>query len=113
MVYTLPKKVEIIFIYGAENRIALSSATVFNARHHGQNVSHKYVCELISKFDETGSVAITKRAEPRILDDDLGQFASTVMEICPEPLRKVHKLHTFFLYKMQIVQKLTKNDYDR
>ncbi|KMQ85981.1 transposable element tc3 transposase [Lasius niger] len=69
MVYTLAERIEMIFIYGAENRCALRADTTFNVRHPDQNVSHTYVRQLILRFEETESIANKKRTVRRVTNE--------------------------------------------
>lgn len=128
MVYTIEERVEMVFIYAAENRCFTRAAAVFNERYPGKNVRHKYIRELVAKFQETGSVANKKRNEPYLLNEArqiqvLGQFAiSPTMSLrkaaeetglSRESVRKVLKLHKFHPYKLQITQELGDDDPDR
>lgn len=128
MVYTLQERTEIIFIYGAENRCARRTARVFNETHAGQNVSHRYVLDLVQKFEETGSVCNKAVKQPRVLTEAaqieiLGQFAvepttsiskvAKLVNISVGSIHKVLKLNKFFPYKMSILQQLSEDDYDR
>lgn len=128
MVYTIAERVEMIFIYGAENRCFARTAAVFNERHRERNVGHKYIRELVAKFEEIGSVCNKKRNEPRLLNDAaqievLGEVAMapttslrTVADqtgLSRESVRKVLKLHKFHPYKPLITQELGDDDPDR
>lgn len=128
MVYTLQERTEIIFIYGAENRCARMTARVFNERHAGQTVSHRYVLDLVHKFEETGSVCNKTVKQPRVLTEAaqieiLGHFAvepntstskvAKLVNISVGSIHKVLKLNKFFPYKISILQQLSEDDYDR
>lgn len=128
MVYSMAERIEIIYIYGSENRCAWRTANVFNERNPGKNVSHTYVRQLISKFEDTGSVANKKRVQRRVLDEAtqievLGQFAinptmslrqgSAITGLSHESVRQALKLNHFHPYKMQILQELREDDPDR
>lgn len=128
MVYTLQERTEIIFMYGAENRSARRTAHVFNERHPDKNVSHRYVLDLVKKFEETGSVCNKVNKQPRVLTEAaqievLGHFAADpttsisktvqLTNISYGSIQKVLKLNKFFPYKMSIVQELGEDDYDR
>ena len=128
MVYTLAERIEIIFLYGAEDRCARRTARVFNERHQNKNVGHKYVMELVRKFEETGSVCNKKSTKERVLDEAcqvevLGQFAidptlsipkvSKLTNISTGSVHKILKKNKFFPYKIQILHELNEDDYDR
>lgn len=128
MVYTLAERIEIIYIYGSENRCARRTAAVFNARHPAKHASHQYVLDLVRKFDATGSVCNIKTRQPRILDEAtqievLGNFSmdrntsipkvAKLTHISVGSVHKVLKLNKFFPYKLQIHQQLSEDDYDR
>lgn len=81
MVYTVEERIELIFLYGAQNENAARTAESYNARQPGRNASHRYVIDLVSKFRETGSVKNKTRKNSRILDDlaqieVIGHYAS-------------------------------------
>lgn len=128
MVYSLAERIQMVFIYGSENRCALRTAAAFNEINPGKNVSHTYIRQLIIKFEETGSVANKKRVHQRVLNEAaqvevLGHFAmnptmslrqaSAITGISHEAVRRVLKLHKFHPYKMQILQELREDDPDR
>lgn len=128
MVYTLAERIEIIFIYGAENQCARRTTATFNQNHPDKHVSHKYVLELVGKFRESGSVANKKRAQPRVINEAaqievLGHFAmnptnslrqvSALTRISYGAVQKVMKLNKFHPYKIQIHHELTEDDFDR
>ena len=128
MVYSTAERVDIIFIYGSQDKCFLRTAQRFNERHPGQNVSPEYVRKLVVKFEETGSVANKKRNQPRLVNEAaqieiLGQFAmnstlstrqaAVATGLCRESIRKVLKCHKFYPYKLQILQELSDDDPDR
>ncbi|XP_050295593.1 uncharacterized protein LOC126735594 isoform X2 [Anthonomus grandis grandis] len=81
MVYTLRQRIEMIFIYGEQGRCARRTAEVFNNRNPNCNVSHRYILDVVAKFNETGSVGNKKRASRRVLNEDaqveiLGTFVA-------------------------------------
>ncbi|KAJ4430789.1 hypothetical protein ANN_19380 [Periplaneta americana] len=47
------------------------TARAFNKRHPEKNVSHRYVIDLIQKFEETDSVCNIANGQPRKLDETL------------------------------------------
>ena len=113
---------------GAENRCFARTAAAFNERHRERNVEHKYIRELVAKFEETGSVCNKKRSEPRLLNKAaqivvLGEVAmapTTSLRkvagqtgLSHESVRKVLKLHKFHPYKLLITQELGDDDPDR
>lgn len=70
MVYSLEERIEIIFIYGAQNQSAYRTAAEFRVRHPDKNLSHTHVNNIVAKFRETGSVKNKKREQPRILAEN-------------------------------------------
>lgn len=128
MVYTLPERIQMILIYGAEKESARKTADTFNRRNAGKNVHHMYVTELAAKFKETGSVANRKRTNRNVLDEAteievLGHFnmdptsslrkVSALTGLSYSSVRKVTKLHKFHPYKLQIHEELGEHDYHR
>lgn len=128
MVFTNEQRVEIIFMYGECRRSARQTAAMFNERYPGMNLNHKYVLELVAKFRETGSVANKKRSNPRVLNEEaqievLGTIVANptsslrtvarVVGMSHETVRKALRLHKFHPYKMQILQQLFDDDFDR
>jgi len=128
MGYTIAERTEIIFLYGAENRCARRTARVFNDRHPDKNLGHKYVVELVHKFEETGSVCNKRTKTARVLDEAcqvevLGQFTidptssipkvAKLTNICTGSVHKILKRNKFFPYKIQILHELNEDDYDR
>lgn len=128
MVYSVEERIEIIFVYGAQEMCYLRTALAFNERHPGRNVSHVYVRDLVRKFQETGSVANKRRQGPKILDEEmqvevLGQVANnpevstrqlaSITGISRTSVRRVLKRHKFHPYKMKILQELGDDDPDR
>lgn len=128
MVYTLRQRIEMIFIYGEQGRCARRTAEVFNNRNPNCNVSHRYILDVVAKFNETGSVGNKKRANRRVLNEDaqveiLGTFVAeptnslrTVARLTGmshETVRRALQLHKYHPYKMQILQELHEDDFDR
>lgn len=128
MVYSTAERVEIILIYGMENRCALRTARTYNERHPGQNLSHACVRNLVAKFEATGSVNNQKTVQPRLLNEAaqievLGLFAANPTMstrqagmqtgLSHESVRKVLKRHKFHPYKMKILHELGDDDPDR
>lgn len=128
MVYTLQERTEIIFMYGAENRCARRTSRRFNDIHPNKHVGHRYVIELVRKFEETGSVCNRVNKQARVLDEGtqieiLGHFAmnpstsipkvSQLTHVSVGSIHKTLKLNKFFPYKIQILQQLSEDDYDR
>lgn len=128
MVYSLQERIEIIFIYGEEQRCARRTARVFNERHPDKNLGHQYVLDLVNKFQETGSVGNKIVKNRRVLTEAaqieiLGNFAMDPQTSIPKVSRltnisvgSVHKtlrLNKFFPYKIQLLQQLAEDDYDR
>jgi len=128
MVYTLQERIEIILIYGEVRKCARRAAVLFNERNPNREVSHRYVLDLVTKFSETGSVNNKTRKNRRVLDEEaeievLGTFVAeptnslrSVAEqtgMSHETVRKALKIHKFHPYKMQILQELHEDDYDR
>lgn len=65
MVYTTAERIEIIFIYGMENRCLVRTARTYNERHPGQNLNHVTVRNLVAKFEATGSVNNNKNCSAK------------------------------------------------
>ncbi|KAF5299011.1 hypothetical protein FQA39_LY11643 [Lamprigera yunnana] len=59
MVYSITEMVEVVYIYGAE-QCDRAAASVFNQRHPNNDMEHKYVRELVKKFEATESVRTRK-----------------------------------------------------
>ncbi|KAL1491580.1 hypothetical protein ABEB36_012155 [Hypothenemus hampei] len=128
MVYTLQQRTEIIFIYGECGRCARRTAEIFNERNPNTNVKHKYVLKLVAKFTETGSVGNKKRVQMCVLDEAaqievLGSFVAEPttslrsmarqVGMSHETVRKALKFHKFHPYKMQMLQQLFDDNFDR
>lgn len=128
MVYSVQERTEIIFIYGEVGKCARRTAFVFNERNPNRDVTHRYVLDLVAKFSETGSVSNKKRINLRVLNEEaqievLGTFTAeptsslrTVAEqtgMSHETVRKAMKMHKFHPYKMQILQEIYEDDFDR
>ncbi|XP_050511562.1 uncharacterized protein LOC126887788 isoform X2 [Diabrotica virgifera virgifera] len=126
--YSIPERVEIIFIFASQNQCYLRIAQIFNERHLDKNLSHVYVRDLVEKFRETGRVQNKKRDAARLLNEAsqievLGNFTiepiastrqvSAMTGLSHESVRKVLKLHNFHPYKTQILQELGDDDPDR
>lgn len=128
MVYTLPERIEMIYLYAQQDYCFRRTVTVYNELHPDKNVSHEYIRQLVAKFEETGSVKNKKRTTPRLLDEAaeveiLGEFtinpqlslrqAARNTGVSHESVRKVLKKHNFFPYKLQVVQELGDDDPDK
>lgn len=128
MVYSIQERTEIIFIYGEVGKCARRTALVFNERNRNREVSHRYVLDLVAKFSETGSVSNKKRNNLRVMNEGaqievLGLFAAEPTSslrtvavqtgISHETVRKALKMHKLHPYKMQILQELYDDDFDR
>ncbi|KAJ8914995.1 hypothetical protein NQ315_002520 [Exocentrus adspersus] len=124
MVYTIAERVEVIFIYGAQQNCAGATARMFNDRHTDKRMDHSYVRALV---EATGSVKNQKRQGDRVVDEVrqmevIGQFVlnptsslrqmSALTGLSYSSVRKVTKLHKFHPYKMQNVQELSEDDFD-
>lgn len=127
MVYTIAERVEMVLCYGAQQSFRRVAA-IFNDRYPDKNVSHVYVRQLITKFQDTGSVANIKRNQPTVVDEPaqieiLGQFAinptmstrgaARATGISREAIRITLKHHKMHPYKLQILHELTEDDPDR
>ncbi|KAF5299243.1 hypothetical protein FQA39_LY02416 [Lamprigera yunnana] len=68
MVYSIAETVKVIYIYGAK-QCAGVTARVFNQRHPNKHMEHKYVYEVVQKFEATGSVENKKRHANMVVDE--------------------------------------------
>ena len=129
MVRTSSERVEIIFIYGSQNKCIRKTVAVYNEKHPDKKISLNYVKSLVKKFETTGSVCNKKRLmKPRVVGEMaqleiLGHFSndptlsirkvSKLTNISVGSVHKVLKLNKFFPYKLQFHQQLAEDDYDR
>jgi len=128
MVYTLQERIDLIFIYGSENKCARRTANAFNDKYPGKNVSHTYVLKLVNNFMQTGSVLNKKRRNKNVLNEltqveVLHHFQNTptssvrsVAALTGLSVGSVHhvtKLNKFHPYKIKILQELYEDDFDR
>lgn len=126
MVYSIAERVEIISLFFANNQCANRTAEFFNQRHLDKHVNRKYVLELVSKFQETGSVANKKRNMERNEAAEvavLGQIALNPMtstrQLAHESgftrtrIANILKHHKFHPYKIHLSHALNEDDFDR
>ncbi|KAK4876407.1 hypothetical protein RN001_012829 [Aquatica leii] len=122
MVYSVAERVEMIFIFGSQNKCAIATTRVFNDRHLNKHLSHKSVTELLQKFTDTEAVANKKRHGNRVVNEiiQIEVIGHIAVNLIADPagllyssVRKVTKVYKFHHYKMKYVQELNKNNYDR
>lgn len=127
--YSLAERVEIIELYLKNNECGNRVAQIFNERHPGKLLSGKIVRELVAKFRETGSVMNKKRQmENPVVNEAmevfvLGQVAMdstlSTRKLANETgvnrtsIQRILKKHHFHPYKIQLVQELNEDDFDR
>lgn len=129
MVYTIPERVEMIELYFKNNECGARAANLFNQRHADKHVSGKIVRELVAKFRESGSVKNKKRqGENPVLNEPvelavLGQVAmdstmstrqlAVATGVSRTSVQRVLKKYKFHPYKIQLLQELNDDDFDR
>lgn len=127
MVYSNEDRVEIIFLYGKENRCALRTAMCFNEMNPDKNVSEAYVRQLVKKFQNTFSVKNIKRnsrlaTEAKQIDSmahiilnpqtSIRQVAA-VSGISKSMVHRILRFHKFHPFKIHVHQELSEDDFDR
>lgn len=126
MVYSIEERVEIITLFFKNNDSARVTAALFNERHPAKNVTAAYVLHLVAKFNATGSVENRKRANERdearevavlghvAMDPTLStRKLSDVSGVSRTTIRRILKHHKFHPFKIQLVQELNEDDFDR
>ncbi|KAJ8922531.1 hypothetical protein NQ315_007561 [Exocentrus adspersus] len=129
MVYSTAQRVEVIQLYYKNNECGNRVAELFNQRHPDGHMSGKIVRELVAKFCETGSVGNRKRhRENPVLNEIteievLGQIAmdstlstrqlARVTGMSRTSFQRILKKYKFHPYKIQLVQELNEDDFDR
>ncbi|XP_050307733.1 uncharacterized protein LOC126744391 isoform X2 [Anthonomus grandis grandis] len=129
MVHTTAERLEIIEFFFGNNQCANRTAELFNERHENSKVQRKYVLELVSKFQETGSVTNRKlnienpvrnegmevavlghnNVDPTLSTNQL----ETVTGISRRSIQRTLKAHKFHPCKIHLVQELYEDDFDR
>jgi Helix-turn-helix domain (DUF4817) len=128
MVYSTGERVELIKLYYENRQCAQRAAELFN-QQYDKNVSRQYVSELVTKFRETGSVAIKKRQiEPPVrseatevallghveLDHTLStRKLATVSGVSRTSIQRILKYYKMHPYKIKLTQELNEDDFDR
>ena len=114
MVRSDEDKVEIIFLYGECGRCFRATTRCFNEIHPDRPIDHKYVSNLIRKFQETHSVkdrirsgrpTVNENTEIEILAHVITNPQQSLTQISqksvtpPTTVRRILKKHKFHPYK--------------
>lgn len=131
MVYSLAERVEIVSLFYRNHENARETARLFNGLHPDRSVHHKYVLELLRKFQETGSVANAKRNPQRefpVMNEAaslevVGQVSADpalstrklagITNLSRTTIRRILKKFKFHPYKIKLVHELNEDDHDR
>lgn len=127
--YTIDERVEMVSLYFKNNDCARAASRLFNELHRNKNVSHTYICKLMQKFRETGSVANKKHEPEQRQRNEAMQVAvlghiemdSTISTrqlaetsgISRTTIQRILKMNKYHPYKIQLIQELNDDDNDR
>ena len=128
---TKDERVELVFMYGRPELSCRKIAAVFNENHADRpHIAHTTVLDLINRFKKTGSVHDLPRSGRSSISNDDETATAVLGELIISPMKstrklaqqtgvsrrciqKILKVNHFHPYKVQLVQELHGDDYER